>query len=136
MDAALVTALGALGVALVGGSVGIINSTRANQPAKLNAQLAWVKQAQTEASEAKTEAKEAKAESAAARRESEETRVQADRLRREFVAMQDWVDRVIRARDAYIADHGGIETLEDTGAIRLLRAINGGPQLGRPGAVT
>lgn len=124
---AIWTALGALLVALITGGFGIVASTRANKPAESNAQLAWVKQAQDEATDARTEAREAKAESAAARKESAETREQGDRLRREFSAMQDWVDRVVRARDAYLADS---PAPDDSGIIRLLRAINGGPHFG------
>lgn len=126
---------GALLVSVVGAIVGLRNGTKANRPAESNAQLAWVKQAQDEATDARTEAREAKTESAAARVESEETRQQLVRIRREFDAMQDWVERVVRARDAYITDHGGdVEAIGDTGAIRLLRAINGGPHFGGPQA--
>lgn len=134
MEAALTTAIGAAVVAALGAAVGLVNGTKANRPAESNAQLAWVKQAQDEATDARTEAREAKTESAAARAESAATRQQADQLRREFNAMQDWVERVIRARDAYLADHNNdISLIQDSGAIRLLRAINGGPQFGNPG---
>jgi uncharacterized protein (DUF3084 family) len=124
----LLTAIGAVIIALVTGAFGLLNSTKANRPAEMNAQLAWVKQAQDEATEARQEARDAKAESTAARQESEATRQQQVTLRRELEAMQDWIDRVVRARDAYLADHA-IETLEDSGMIRLMRAINGGPHL-------
>jgi hypothetical protein len=127
MDGATIAAIGTVIVASVGGVFGVINATRANRPAESSAQLAWVKAAQDDASSARAEAREAKAESAAARTEAEQTRQQAVRLRREFEAMQDWVDRVVRARDAYLNDHGGLDGLADTGAIRLMRAINGGP---------
>jgi hypothetical protein len=120
--------IGAVIVSLIGAVVGLRNGTKANKPAESNAQLAWVKQAQDEATDARSEAREAKAESAAARTESEQTRQQLVKMRREFDAMQDWVDRVVRARDAYVADHGGdVDALDDTAAIRLLRAVNGGP---------
>lgn len=129
MNGTFLTALGALLVAIVGGVFGLVSSSRANRPAESNAQLAWVKQAQDEANEARREAREAKAESTAARVESESTRQQQVRLRRELDAMQDWVDRVVRARDAYVADHQDL-SIEDSGVVRLLRAINGGPHLG------
>jgi uncharacterized protein (DUF3084 family) len=125
-----IATIGALLGALFAGAVALRNGTKANAPAESNAQLAWVKQAQDEATDARTEAREAKAESAAARLESEQTRQQQVRLRREFDAMQDWVERVIRARDAYVLDHGGnLDSLEDSAALRLVRAINGGPHL-------
>jgi uncharacterized protein (DUF3084 family) len=116
-------------VSLAGALVGLRNGTKANRPAESNAQLAWVKQAQDEANEARTEAKEAKAESSAARVESEQTRQQLVRIRRELDAMQDWMDRVVRAAAVYRADHpewDGPGT--DSGVIRMLRAINGGPR--------
>lgn len=130
MNASTVTAVAALLVAIIGGGFGVLNSTRANRPAESNAQLAWVKAAQDEAREAREEAKEAKLGAAAAARESDETRVQAVKLRREFDAMQDWVDRVVRARDAYMADltEAG-RSIEDSGVLRILRAINGGPRI-------
>lgn len=128
MSPALLTALGALAASFVAALFGYINSTKANRPAESNAQLAWVKQAQDEATAARTEAKEAKVESSAARAESEATRQQQVILRREMAAMQDWVDRVIRARDSFIADHP-IESIDDSGVIRMLRAVNGGPHL-------
>lgn len=135
MNGQLLSTVGAVVVGLLGAAVGLRNGTKANAPAESNAQLAWVKQAQDEATDARTEAREAKAESAAARLESEQTRQQAVKIRREFDAMQDWVDRVVRARDAYLADHGGdIDALDDTAAIRLLRAVNGGPHFGSPQA--
>lgn len=126
MDSSLIAAIGALAVALITGVVGVVNSTRANQPAKMNAQLAWVKSAQDDAAAARAESREAKVESAAARTESEQTRQQSVKLRREFDAMQDWVDRVVRARDAYVAEHP-LDGIEDSGVIRLLRVVNGGP---------
>jgi uncharacterized protein (DUF3084 family) len=126
-----IATIGALLCALVAAGVGLRNGTKANAPAESNAQLAWVKQAQDEATDARTEAREAKTESAAARAESEQTRQQLVSMRREFDAMQDWVDRVVRARDMYIADHGGsLDAMEDSGVIRLMRAINGGPHPG------
>jgi ElaB/YqjD/DUF883 family membrane-anchored ribosome-binding protein len=135
VDSSLVAAVGALAVALTTGVVGVINSTKANQPAKMNAQLAWVKSAQDDAAAARAEAREAKVESAAARAESEQTRQQQEltrqkqvKLQREMDAMQDWVDRVVRARDAYVAEHP-LDQIEDSGVIRLMRAINGGPRL-------
>jgi hypothetical protein len=48
------------------------------------------------------------------------------RIRREFNAMEDWVDRVVRARDLYVAEHPGT-SVDDSGVIRILGAINGGP---------
>lgn len=128
MNPTLATSIGALIIAVIGGFFGLANSTRANRPAESNAQLAWVKQAQDEAMAARTEAKEAKAESSAARAESEQTRQQLARIRREFNAMEDWVARVVRARDMYVAEHTGVE---DSGIIRILGAINGGPDLHR-----
>ena len=126
----MITALMAAAATVTVGFITLRTSTKANRPAESNAQLAWVKQAQDEAGEARVEAKEAKAESAAARKESLETQRQSELLRREFAAMQDWVDRVVRARDAYIADHGGdVGRIQDSGAIRLLNAINGGPRI-------
>lgn len=122
--AIIIATLGALG----SGTFTLLTSTRANKPAESNAQLAWVKQAQDEASAARTEAKEAKVESSAARSESEATRQQQVKIRRELDAMQDWVDRVVRARDAFVAEHP-IESVDDSGVIRMLRAINGGPHL-------
>lgn len=127
MSGTLLTALAALAVAVTGGTFGLVNSTRANRPAESNAQLAWVKQAQDEAMAARTEAKEAKSESSAVRAESEATRQQLVRIRREFDAMEDWVARVVRARDLYIAEHPA-ESAENSGVIRILRAINGGPR--------
>lgn len=129
MTPTLFASIGALFVSIVGGVFGMVNSTKANRPAESNAQLAWVKQAQDEAMEARTEAKEAKSQASAAWAESEATRVQAVKLRREFDAMQDWVERVIRARDLFLADHQGEASIEDSGVLRLLRAINGGPRL-------
>lgn len=126
MNASLLTAVGAILIAVVTGAFGLLNSTKANRPAESNAQLAWVKQAQDEATDARKEAREAKAESAAARSESEATRQQQVQLRRELEAMQDWVDRVIRARDAYVAEHD-LASIEDSGVVRMMRAINGGP---------
>jgi hypothetical protein len=122
------TTIGAVVVAALSTVVGLRNGTKANAPAESNAQLAWVKQAQDEATGARQEAREAKAESAAARAESEQTRQQQVKLRREFDAMQEWVDRVVRARDVYLAEHPET-TLEDSGVIRLMRAINGGPHI-------
>lgn len=128
MNPSLLTAIGAAVVALIGLVGGLANSTKANRPAESNAQLAWVKQAQDEATSAREEAREAKAESAAARAESEQTRQQQVKIRREMDAMQDWIDRVVRARDVYVAEHP-TDAIEDSGVIRLMRAINGGPHL-------
>lgn len=128
MNPSLLAALGAFLVAVTSGVFALINSTKANRPAEMNAQLAWVKQAQDEATGARQEAREAKAESSAARTESEQTRQQQVQLRRDFDAMQDWVDRVVRARDAYLTDHPEAE-IEDSGVLRLMRVINGGPQI-------
>lgn len=128
MSSSLLTALGAFLVAVLTGVFGLVNATRANRPAESNAQLAWVKQAQDEAVEARKEAREAKTEASAARADSEVTRQQQVKIRRELDAMQDWVDRVVRARDAYLAEHTEPE-IDDTGMLRLLRAINGGPHL-------
>lgn len=128
MSGPLWTAIGAIILATMSGVFGLVNSTRANRPAESNAQLAWVKQAQDEAMSARTEAKEAKAESSAARAESEQTRQQLVRIRREFNAMEDWVARVVRARDQYVAEHSA-GALDDSGVIRILGAINGGPDL-------
>lgn len=128
MNPSLLTAIGAAVVALIGLVGGLANSTKANRPAESNAQLAWVKQAQDEATSAREEAREAKAESAAARAESEQTRQQQVKIRREMDAMQDWIDRVVRARDVYVAEHPA-DAIEDSGVIRLMRAINGGPHL-------
>jgi ElaB/YqjD/DUF883 family membrane-anchored ribosome-binding protein len=122
----LLTAVGAIVLASLSGMFSLMSSTKANRPAESNAQLAWVKQAQDEATAARDEAREAKTESAAARAESEQTRQQLVRIRREFDAMQDWVDRVVRARDAYVTEHP-LDGIEDSGVIRLMRAINGGP---------
>lgn len=133
MSGQVLAVVGSVVVSLVAAFFGFINSTRANLSADSNAQLAWVKQAQEEAGEARREAKEAKAESAAARTESEQTRQQQVRLRREMDAMQDWMDRVLRAAAVYRAEHpAGAE--EDSGVIRILRAINGGPKFERDGA--
>lgn len=128
MDAALSTAVGAVIVAVVGAVVGLRNGTKANQPAESNAQLAWVKQAQEEAKEARTEAKEARTEVDAVRRENSQIIREHQQMRGEFAAMRDWVDGVVRARNAYMETHP-IEELDDTGQIRLLRAINGGPRM-------
>lgn len=128
MSPSLLTAIGAVIVAVATGIFGLVNSTKANRPAESNAQLAWVKQAQDEASAARTEAREAKAESSAAHAESEQTRQQQVKIRREMDAMQDWIDRVVRARDAYVAEHP-MDGIEDSGVIRLMRAINGGPHV-------
>lgn len=134
MTAPLLTAIGAVIVALASGLFGLINSTKANRPAESNAQLAWVKQAQDEATDARKEAREAKAESAAVRAEAEATRQQLVRIRVEFDAMEEWVARVVRARDRYVAEHPEA-SVEDSGVFSLLRAINGGPALqGRGGA--
>jgi hypothetical protein len=124
VNASLLTAISAIVIAIIGGLFGFINSTKANRPAESIAQLAWVKQAQDEAMAARTEAKEAKSESSAARTEAEATRQQLVRIRREFNAMEDWVARVVRARDLYVAEHTAID---DSGVIRILGAINGGP---------
>lgn len=129
MTAQWVATLGAIVIALVGAGVGLRNGTKANAPAESNAQLAWVKQAQDEALDARTEARQAKTESAAVRLESEQTRQQVTRLRRDLNAMQDWVDGVVRARDRYMAEHP-IDSIDDTGVLRLMRAINGGPSIG------
>lgn len=128
MNPTLLTSVGAIAVALIGMVVGLRNGTKANRPAESNAQLAWVKQAQDEALAARAEAKEAKVESTAARVESEQTRQHQVKLRREMDAMQDWMDRVIRARDAYVAEHP-LDGIEDSGVIRMVRAINGGPHV-------
>lgn len=128
MNAPLATAIGAVIIAIVTGAFGLLNSTKANRPAEMNAQLAWVKQAQDEANEARQEARDAKAESTAARQESEATRQQQVALRRELEAMQEWIDRVVRARDTYLADHA-LDSIEDSGVLRIMKAINGGPHL-------
>lgn len=128
MSGPFLTAIGAVVIAALSGIFGLMNSTKANRPAESNAQLAWVKQAQDEATSAREEAREAKAESAAARAESEQTRQQQVKIRREMDAMQDWIDRVVRARDVYVAEHP-TDAIEDSGVIRLMRAINGGPHL-------
>lgn len=130
MDSSTITAIGAAAVAVIGGTVGVLNSNRANKPAEMNAQLAWVKSAQDEASAARVEAKEAKAEAAAARVELDNTYRQSVQLRREFEAIQDWVDRVVRAANAYrqdAIDKG--KGVEDSGVLRILNVINGGPHL-------
>ena len=114
--------------AVASGFFGLINSTKANRPAESNAQLAWVKQAQDEATAARTEATAARADAAAARAESDATRRQAVKLRMEFDAMEEWVARVVRARDRFVAEHP-IESVEDTGVLTILRAINGGPEI-------
>jgi multidrug efflux pump subunit AcrB len=119
--------IGAAFIALLGAFVGLRNGTRANRPAESNAQLAWVKQAQEEANEARAEAKEAKVESAAARNESDQTRRQQIELRRQMDAMQEWMDRVVRAAAAYRLDNPQWDAEADSGVIRILRAINGGP---------
>jgi uncharacterized protein HemX len=124
VSGSLLAAIGAVVVAIVSGGFAVVSSTKANRPAESNAQLAWVRQAQEEANEARREAKEAKVESSAARSESEQTRQQLATLRRELNAMQDWVDRVLRARDSYLNDH---PNLDDSGVMRLTQAINGGP---------
>jgi hypothetical protein len=130
MDSSLITAIGAAVVATIGGIVGVTNSSRANRPAESSAQLAWVKQAQDEANEARAEAKEAKAEAAAARAEADATYRQSVQLRRDFAALQDWVDRVVRAARAYRADlESDGQQIEDSGVLRILNAINGGPEI-------
>jgi hypothetical protein len=129
VNASLVTAIGAVVVAIVGMFTGLRSSTKANRPAESNAQLAWVKQAQDEATDARAEARAAKTESAAARVESEATRQQLVKIRREFDAMEEWVARVVRARDLYLSDHAeNPDEIEDSGVFRLLKAINGGPK--------
>lgn len=128
MSPGLLTLISTVLVAVASGIFGLVNATKANRPAEMNAQLAWVKQAQDEAAGARAEVREVKAETAAVRIEAEATRQQQVKLRREFDAMQEWVDRVVRARDRYVAEHP-LDTLEDSGMIYLLRVINGGPAI-------
>ena len=126
-------AIGSVLAAIMGAVVGLRNGTKANASGQSNAQLAWVKQAQEEAATARQEAREAKAESAAARVESERAWQQSVLLRRQFDAMQDWVDRVLRARDTYLAEHGDDPArMGDTPVQRVLRAVDGGPSLRSP----
>lgn len=132
MTGQVMAVIGSVVGVVIAAVFGYVNSTRANRPAESNAQLAWVKQAQEEAGEARKEAKEAKAESAAARFESEQTRQQLVKIRREMDAMQDWMDRVMRAGAAYRAERPS--GVEDSGVIRILKAINGGPRFERDGA--
>jgi uncharacterized protein (DUF3084 family) len=130
MDSAMITAIGAAAVAVIGGVVGIINSNRANRPAEMNAQLAWVKSAQDDAASARTEAKAAKDEAAAARQEADATYRQSVALRRDFEAIQDWVDRVVRVCEAYRNDMAAEgHEIEDSGVLRIIRVVNGGPHL-------
>ena len=89
-----------------------------------------MKSAQDDAKEARDEARLARTDASAAHKEADDVRVQAAALRRDFDAIQDWVDRVVRAADAYRADmQADGRAIEDSGVLRMMRAINGGPHL-------
>jgi hypothetical protein len=133
VSAALLTAIASLLVATIAGVFGYLNSTRANRPAEMNAQLAWVRSAQDDATAAREESKAAKTEATAARQEADATWRRTVQLRRDIDGIQDWVDRVMRAADAYRADaEAGGRVVEDPGVIRLLNVLNGGPNRPAP----
>lgn len=127
MTAIWTASIGAVILAVISGAFGIVNSTRANRPAESNAQLAWVKQAHDDAAEARTDARTARTEVNSVRLENESIRRDHDGMRRDMAAMRDWMEAVVRARNAYVASAD--QDKLDTGAIRLIGAINGGPHL-------
>ena len=115
-------------VALVGAYFGFSNSRFANRNSQAELQQAFTKQVMEDVDRIKAEAREARDESRQAKADMGDLQRQHDVLRREMAAMQDWVDRVTRARDAYMADHpDALTEPEDSGVFRILRAINGGP---------
>ena len=106
------------------------NSRQTNRNRASEIQQSFTSQILADVATAKKDAADARADAAAARRDADATETQHRKLRREMAAMQEWVEGVIRARDRYISEfEASGKELTDTGAIRLLRAINGGPHI-------
>jgi hypothetical protein len=124
----VITAVGALLVAIVGGVFGWRNSGKATMSAE---QRAWLNDALGEARQARTEIASAEAAARAAGKTAGEASDRAEaaerRLRQLDASAQDligWIDRVMRAKDQIDA---GNQQAHDPAVARLLFVINGGP---------
>ena len=128
-EPAMWTAGGAVVAASVSALFAWGSSRAATGPANSQANLEWVKQAHTEATEAKTEARQAKkdAEATEAILRKTQTRMDAqDRRLRQVDAvaheLMDWIRRVLIKAQAVDP------SMPHDAAVRdLLRVINGGP---------
>lgn len=133
MNVSVTAAVGAIIVALltsaISGYVTLRNATKATGPANSQAQLAWVKQAQDEATQAKADAREAKLDAATAERRMREQDRRLDETERRVLHLDgvthdliSWIERVIRAKDQIDPN-----LPNDPATLRLIAVINGGP---------
>lgn len=131
MNATVITTAGSVLVALVAGFFGFRGSTGANKVRQTELQQAFTQQVMQEVDRVRQQAAAAQQDAAKAKADNEALEIRHRHLRRDMDAMQDWVDRVVRARDTYMRDlEARGSSVEDSGVIRLLRAINGGPHTG------
>jgi len=122
----MVTALGAVVVAVVGGYFGWRNSGRATMSSE---QREWLREAMREARMARTESAAAEESAAKATKASHEAKARADaaerRLRDLDASAQDlidWIARVMQSKDQI-----EVQKIHDPAVARLLAVINGGP---------
>lgn len=128
MNSTVVTTVGSVLVAVAAGLFAYLNSRSANKNRQTELQQAFTQQVLADVERIRADAESARKNADKAREDNESLTLSHRQLRREMDAMQDWVDRVVRARDAYVAEHP-LDQIEDSGVIRLMRAINGGPHI-------
>lgn len=131
MNTTVVTTIGSIVVAVTAGLFAFLNSRSANKNRQVELQQAFTTQVMADVERIREDASAAREGAKQAQADNDALTISHRKLRSEMGAMQDWVERVVRARDAYVAEHP-LDGIEDSGVIRLMRAINGGPRLTEP----